>query len=214
MQRYTAVMQTLLDTLVPFGPFLRKVDQTKRYANWQSLLLRVLPVTFFMHWLFGFIPVVGPLMYSLLLVPLSAWLHIRLKEITSEPEKYRIYLWYFVVIVIGFGSLRGFIGHFFLSDMVASGIGWETGSPFQIELAFYHLGIALAALGSIWRKEEFWIPIIIVISVFLSGAAYVHIADIVLNNNVSPLNTGSVLIGDIVLPTVFLYLLYKFKSAA
>lgn len=207
-------MQALLDILVPFGPFLRRVDQTKPYENWIPLVLRVIPVTFFVYWLFGLIPFVGTLIYFLLMVPVSARLHIRLKSITSESEKYKIYLWYFVVIVIGFGSLRGFVGHFFLSDMVASGIGWQTGSPFQIELAFYHLGIAVAAIGSIWRKEEFWIPIVVVISVFLYGAAYVHLSDIILNNNLSPLNTGSVLVGDILLPTIFLFLLYKFKSAA
>jgi len=33
----------------------------------------------------------------------------------------------------GFG---GAFGHFFLSDLVAEAVGWEAGSPFQLEMGY------------------------------------------------------------------------------
>ena len=45
-----------------------------------------------------------------------------------------VFLWYFVVVEVGYGSLRNFVGHLVLKDTVAASIGWAPGSPFQTEL--------------------------------------------------------------------------------
>lgn len=198
----------LVDLLVPFGPLLRQVDGKVPFANWPELFWRAIPVSFLVYWLFSLIPFVGIFAYTLILVPLSAYLHIKLKGISNRNEKVRIYLWYFVVIVIGFGGLWSFVGHTFLANSVANDIGWLTGSPFQTELAFYHLGFGIAGLLAIWIRGNMVTGLVIAKSVFWYGAAFVHVKDAVLNQNYSPLNIGAPLIGDIVIPTVLLTLLF------
>ena len=198
----------LIDLFVPFASLLKKVEGKKPFYSWQELFWRSIPQTFFVYWLFSFIPVVGTNVYTLIIVPISAFLHIKANGITDRTDKNALYLWYFVVIVIGFGGLWGFIGHTFLADTVAENIGWLTDSPFQTELAFYHLGFSLAGLLTIWLKGHMLTALVISKSVFWYGAAYVHIRDIIVHKNFSPLNVGAPLIADILLPTIMLYLLF------
>jgi hypothetical protein len=93
-----------------------------------------------------------------------------------------------------------------MADTVAKGIGWQTGSPFQTELAFYTFGTAVAGLAAVWLRGHMITALIISKSVFLYGAAYVHIRDIFVHSNFAPLNVGGVLIGDIVFPTIWLFM--------
>jgi hypothetical protein len=202
-------MQQILDLLVPFGPFLRRTENQKPFLHWQDLLLHIIPLTFFIYWIFSLIPVIGTILYMIILVPLSAHQHLTSKKITNKKDKHSIYLWYFVVISIGFGGLWSFIGHTFLADFVASQIGWAIGSPFQTELAFYTLGSATAALLSVWLRGHMITALVISKSIFLYGASFVHIQEAILHNNYSPLNIGAPLIGDIILPTIMLTLLFK-----
>jgi len=197
----------ILDFLVPFGMLLRRTDGKRPFNEWRMVVWPAIPLTFFVYSLFSLIPFVGVLLYGLVLVPISALQHIRLKNVNGHLDRISIYLRYFVVVIIGFGGLWGFIGHTFLADMVANDIGWLTGSPFQTELAFYHLGFGVAGLLAIWLHGHMITALVITKSIFWYGAAFVHIEDALINNNYAPSNIGAPLIGDIVLPTVFLILL-------
>ncbi|MCP5099019.1 MAG: hypothetical protein GY943_25990, partial [Chloroflexi bacterium] len=123
-------------------------------------------------------------------------------------DRYAVVLWYYTVIMIGFGGVWNFIGHTILADSVAKGIGWQTGSPFQTELAFYTLGTAIAGLAAVWLRGHMITALIISKSVFLYGAAYVHIKDAFVHSNFAPHNVGGVLVGDIVFPTIWLFMLF------
>jgi hypothetical protein len=96
-----------------------------------------------------------------------------------------------------------------LADKVAAQIGWAIGSPFQIELAFYTLGSGVAALIAIWLRGHMITALVITKVIFWYGAGYVHLHDAFINQNYSYLNIGPPLIGDIILPTIFLILLFK-----
>ncbi|MDA8596920.1 hypothetical protein N9L26_01140 [Candidatus Pacebacteria bacterium] len=194
-----------LDIIVPFGPLLRRLESAAPFTGWKDLIFHVLPFTFFVYWLFSFIPFVGGALYLLLLVPLSAKRHIALTDNTNHA---RVYLWYLTVVVIGFAGIWSFIGHFFMSDYVARQIGWATGSPFQIELAFYTLGSAVAALLAVWLRGHIITALVVSKAIFWYGAAYVHLQDAILHSNYSPLNIGTPLINDILFPTVLLTLLF------
>jgi len=200
----------LWDLVFPFGNFLETVDNRPKPIALLDLVLHILPLTFFVYWIFSFIPY-GALAYMIVFTFIAALKHIKSKSITNKSEKINIILWYYVVLICGFGTLRNFIGHFFLSDSVAQSIGWATGSQFQIELAFYHLGVSLAALTSIWLRKNLIVGLAIIEIVFGFGAAYVHIKDIILSNNFAPANTGSVLLGDILIPLIFIFLLVLTK---
>lgn len=201
----TNLFTRTIDFIVPFGPLLRRSESTVPFVGWKDLVFYVLPHTFFVYWLFSFIPLVGGILYLLVLVLFSAKRHLAL---TGNQNTCRIYLWYFTVVIIGFGSLWSFVGHFFMSDYVATEIGWATGSPFQVELAFYTLGSGVTAFLAVWLRGHIITALVVTKAIFWYGAAYVHIKDAIANQNYSLLNIGTPLINDIVLPTVFLVLLY------
>jgi len=118
-------------------------------------------------------------------------------------------LLYLLCIQWGFGAAFLAIPHIIFSDQVAEFIGWQPGSPFQVELGFVSLGLALVGILCIWIRGWFWLAPVIAQTVFLWGAAYVHIQDIVLNENLSPGNAGAIVFYDIVVP-VFGCLLFFF----
>ncbi len=210
---YSAIMTTIaariIDTLVPFGILLRTSKELRPFERWGEILWRFLPQTFFVFWLFTFIPFGGGFIYMLALVPLS----VKLNSYASSSGDFQKFahelLVYYVVILIGFGGFWSFVGHTFMADTIAAEIGWETGSPFQTELAFYTLGTAVTALLAVWIRGHLITALVFSKSIFWYGAAYVHIQDAILNENYAPLNIGTPLIGDLLYPTLLLALLAK-----
>ena len=100
-------------------------------------------------------------------------------------------------------GIFGFTGHFFKSDEVAKGIGWPTGNPFQLEIAFANLAFGIMGILCIWFHGDFWLATIIGKAIFLWGAAYVHIIDIRKRKNLNIYNAGPVLYADILLPVIW-----------
>jgi len=100
------------------------------------------------------------------------------------------------------------IPHIVAPDTIAGYIGWVPGSPFQLELGFASLGIAILGILSMWFRGKFWIAPVVAQSTFLLGAAYVHIQDILVNTNLAPGNAGPILFYDIVVPVIACGLLF------
>lgn len=200
----------IIDLIVPFGELLRNPNSKSKAFQIAALFWRYIPQTFFMYWLFSMIPFGGTLFYTLIMVPLSIHLHLKKQGGKDKNGVFKTVLHYFIVIVIGFGGIWNFIGHTVLADQVAADIGWATGSPFQTELAFYTLGSAIAGIMAVWlSSKEFFAAVAVPKAVFLYGAAIVHIRDVILYQNYSPLNVGTILVGDIVYPTIWIILLLK-----
>jgi FtsH-binding integral membrane protein len=121
-------------------------------------------------------------------------------------------LW-FLVIVVGLGSLYAFMGHAFAADDVARSIGWPPGSPFQFEVALHDLAVGLLGVLSFWLRGDFWSATVIAFAVFGLGAAYGHIRDMRRHRNFAPGNVGPVLyINDIVLPLLLVVLLIVYRA--
>jgi len=194
-----------VDLVVPFGVLLKDSDRLEPFERWPVVLNRFLPLSFFAFWLFGFIPLVGGLVYMLAMVPLSIHLH-RPKTTLGDPQYFaRKLLLHLTVILIGFGGTWSFIGYTFLAEMVAAKIGWAT-SPFQTELAFYTLGSGVAGLLAIWIRGHLITAVVITKSIFWYGAAYVHIRDAFIHQNFAPYNVGAPLLGDLIFrPSCFIF---------
>jgi len=120
----------------------------------------------------------------------------------SSRRIVRISLLYLLCVQWGFGAAFTAIPHILFPDEIAGYIGWEPGSPFQLELGFASLGTSILGILSIWLRGWFWLAPVVSRSVFLLGAAYVHIADIQTRGNMSPGNAGPVLFYDIVIPII------------
>ena len=83
---------------------------------------------------------------------LLATLHVRLDTgVTDRLRKAEVYLIYLFMPGVAASGLSGFFGHVFTPDAVAESIGWPKGSPFQQEMGFANL--ALAVLGLIAAGE-------------------------------------------------------------
>ncbi len=118
-----------------------------------------------------------------------------------------IFLLYFLCVQWGFGAILGALPHIITPDYVAEYIGWAPGSPFQVEMGFASLGLGVLGVLCIWLRGTFWLAPAIGRSIFLYGAAYVHLRDIVTHGNLSPGNAGIPLVFDLLIPTIVLGLL-------
>jgi hypothetical protein len=199
------IFQFIFDFVFPFSKFLRKVEKRKFQFSLLDLILHVIPLTFFIYWLVGFLPS-GTLIYFIVFTYIASEIHIHSLNIQSQKGKLEIILWYYIV-VSGFINIWNFTGHFFLSDYVANFIGWQTGSPFQIELAFFHLATGIACFCAIWFKNDLKYGIAAIKIIFPLGANFVHLNSIIKYNNYNPGNAGTIFVSNIVIPLIYIYLL-------
>lgn len=127
--------------------------------------------------------------YSLLPLVLAG-IHIRLDSQSGTTQRrIEIVVMYLMAISVGANGLGGAFGHLFLSDLVAQGIGWETGSPFQIEMGFANLALGILGIMAIARRGDFRVAVIVATTVIGGGATLVHLSEIIAHGNLEPGNT-------------------------
>ena len=145
------------------------------------------------------------------LILIGAWHLATLPQIKDKIQTKLIYL---LLAQWGFLGIWSFVGHTFLANSVAQSIGWETNSPFQIELAFYHLGLALATFYLLWNRSVHLLTgLIITKSIFLFGAMGVHLYHLVVFNNYSINNIGpGIIFADLIFPIIVIWYLFRLRS--
>lgn len=147
--------------------------------------------------------------YSLLSVVLgiviSTWAQLRFGKDTSRARLLELIAMNTFGIT-GFASIISFFMHFFLSDQVAQSIGWEEGSPFQLEVAGANLAVGLIGFAGFWRRD-FWLPYVISKTAFLWVAGVTHIMDLVNHKNLASGNAGLTLYMDFIWPLIYITLL-------
>jgi hypothetical protein len=144
-----------------------------------------------------------------------AILAVLISKFTNKPLNneriVEIFLLTFLVLSVGIGSIWAFIGHAFISSQVAANIGWAPGSPFQLEVAFANLSIGVLGVLCYWIRGNFWTATVISSSIFLLGAAYGHIINMLQFANYAPGNAGAVFYMDIIGPIILIVLLIVYK---
>ena len=137
--------------------------------------------------------------------------------LTKEPRNtariVELLLLYFLAVNIGIGGVLAWYGHTFMADEIARKIGWQSGSPFQFEVAVADLSWGVCGILCIWLRQGFWIATGVGSAVFFLGCAFGHIRQIAQSGNMAIYNAGPVLwIGDIAVPLIILVLLFiKFR---
>lgn len=144
------------------------------------------------------------ILFCLLLATLH---YIFIRKTASSTEVIDLYLVYFLFFTVGLVGALGFISHVFYPDQTAKLIGWPTGSPFQFEVGFHDGAWGLLGFLSLKFRDKFWLATGLGWSFFMLGADYGHIKDLIVHQNVSPYNAGSI-IPDLVIPIILLFLLY------
>ena len=131
----------------------------------------------------------------------------------TKKRVLEIILIYYLAVWIGLMGIMGFMGHAFMSDKVAAFIGWPAGNPFQFEIAVANLSYGILGLLCIWFRGNFWIATGVGQAVFMWGAAYGHIQQIIVHDNYAPGNAGLILYLDILIPIIFFGLLIAYRTA-
>jgi hypothetical protein len=90
---------------------------------------------------------------------------------------------------------------------VAASIGWPPGNPFQYEVAVANLAFGVLGLLCLRFRDGFWTATAIGWSVFMLGAAGVHLHQIHVGQPYAPENAGAILYFNIVAPVCLLALL-------
>ena len=144
---------------------------------------------------------------GLTIVCIAAHMIVKRKNL-SAARAVDIALMYLLLFNVGLTGLFAFYGHAFRADEVAMSIGWAPGSPFQFEIAMTNLAFGILGLLCLFFKDGFWLATGLGYAIFLFGAAFVHIRDIVTAGNLAVNNAGPLLyLGDIALPLLLLILL-------
>ena len=143
----------------------------------------------------------------LLLTVILAALAILIKKKRGAADVLETITLWAILVNVGLGGLFAFTGHAFMADQVAARIGWQPGSPFQLEVAAANLAFGILGLCSFRFRGDFWLAVAVGFAVFLVGAACVHIREILLKGNLAEYNAGAFLvIGDVFVPLAILVL--------
>lgn len=141
-----------------------------------------------------------------------AVLHIyRDRQRLTRRRVVEILLLWFLVVPAGIGGLFAFIGHTVFAAQMAASIDWPAGNPFQTEVAVADLALGILGILCYWIRGSFWIAAVVSTSVFLLGAAAIHIQQIVSAQNYSPDNAGTILYTDVALPLILIALLSYYE---
>lgn len=138
----------------------------------------------------------------------------KLRRTRREVMSFSYTLWGEVLFYcVGLGFIYIWYMHAFLEQFTAPLIGWQP-SPFEWELAWAELGLAVIALLSLWRGYEMRLAASLVFAIFSFGAAAQHIHEILTQHNYAPGNAGLILwFGDIALPIIVLVLAWAARDA-
>lgn len=121
---------------------------------------------------------------------LLATLHVRLdRNAKDRLWKVEVYLIYLFVLGVAASGISGFFGHLFTPDAVAKSIGWPKGSPFQQEMGFTNLALAVLGLIAASRRDGFREATVIAVAIVGLGATVVHVNDTLQEGNLAAGNS-------------------------
>ncbi len=133
----------------------------------------------------------------------------------SREKVFDALLAYYCLIGIGLYFCYNFAMHVFFGEMAAKFIGWED-SPFQFEVGTASLGFGIVGLLAFRRDFGLRLAAIVGPTMFLWGAAVVHVREMIQNHNFEPGNAGITFWMDIFLPLfgyAFLYAWWHSQNA-
>jgi len=111
-----------------------------------------------------------------------------------------------LVFTLGLFGFFSFTGHVFMREKVAKSIGWIS-NGFQIELGIVSLGIGICGIMCYWFRDGFWVATAIPFSIFMFGAAILHMKEMIKEKNYCKGNVVTIL-PDIFMPLTIIVLLF------
>ncbi len=156
--------------------------------------------------------VVRVFLFSLLPLLLSAAILLIDRSSTTRDRRIEVPLIMLFGLGVAGSGIASFFGHYFFSDVVAEFVGWPSGSPFQLEMAFANLAVGILGLVATGRRDGFREATVISVTVLGVGASIVHFQDILATRNMAPGNTIQN-IANLIRPAFLIPLLAASRSA-
>jgi len=150
-------------------------------------------------YIFVAVPIIGAILHFFIIK----------KELTKNRVLEVLLLW-FLGFGIGAGSIFSGLAQIASPEIVAQSVGWPN-SPFLREVGFANISYGILGILSI-KYRSFWAPTIIAYAVFMWGAAISHIHNIQQTGNLASGNAGTVLYLDILMPIIFILLLFTYNK--
>jgi hypothetical protein len=139
---------------------------------------------------------------------LAGFVHVAIrKQARTKQRVADVLLLYLFLFPIGIGGLIGFLGHTFRAAPTAASIGWPAHNPFQYEVAVANLAFGILGICCAWVRGGFRAATAIGWSVFILGAACVHLHQINTGQPFAPGNAGATLYFDLTVPVLVLALI-------
>ncbi|MEU7152158.1 DUF6790 family protein [Streptomyces sp. NPDC045456] len=124
-----------------------------------------------------------------------------------DPDRPKAEIWqrWWSVGALGIGSLWITLSFLAIPEGMADAIGF-TSSPFQFEIAFANLGLALLGFRGASASPRERLTSGLAAAAFLWGAAIGHVYQWFANGDHAAGNTGGILANDILIPAVMIAL--------
>lgn len=128
-------------------------------------------------------------LFSILPLLLSAGILLLDRSATTRDRRIEVPLIMLFGLGVAGSGIASFFGHYFFSDIVAESVGWPSGNPFQLEMAFANLAVGILGLIAVGRRDGFREATVISVTVLGVGATIIHLQDIFATGNLAPGNT-------------------------
>lgn len=124
---------------------------------------------------------------------------------TAEGASRAVLTWA-IFFNVGVAGIMAAYAHAFRPEATAAYIGWAPGGPFQYEVACANFAFGAMGILCLFFSSMFRLATIVGQGVFLLGAAYGHLQQIQVAQNMAPGNAGPALSFDVAVPPVLLVL--------
>jgi len=114
--------------------------------------------------------------------------------------------------VLGVNGLVGLLMHLLLGPFIAGQIGWPD-SPFQNEVAYANLTIAILGFSSCWlRRRDYLLAAMVAYGSWIFADGVGHGVSLVATGNWAPSNVGTILYTDLFTPILVAVLLWLSRA--
>lgn len=124
---------------------------------------------------------------------------------TSPQARLETWQRWWAAAALGGGSLWIAIAFLAVPDVMANAIGFAR-TPFQFEIAFANVGMAVMGFRAVTASARERITIGLGAGMFLWGATIGHLYQWFANGDHAPGNTGGILVCDVLIPAVMIFL--------
>jgi hypothetical protein len=129
-----------------------------------------------------------------------------------RERRLELFLVYLFALGVAGNGISGAVGHLLWPDIVAEPVGWAVRSPYQFELGFENLALALLGIGAATRRDGFREATVIAVTAFGVGAAIAHVLGLMEMGRWASAHTSQN-VGNLLRPALLIWLLRASRRA-